>query len=99
MTTKIKPNRIIALTETTRVRHFTLGLRRASRVAVWRGFRLVASFGALVALVLVPALAHAETDEQRTERYRRQSAEACQNLAMHGVQAHFDRATGVCRVP
>jgi hypothetical protein len=35
----IAPMPIIALTPTTRVRHFTHGHRHA--VAVWRGFRLV----------------------------------------------------------
>lgn len=41
----IRPHRIIALTPTTRVRHFRLvRAGRGERVAVWRGFRLVHSF-------------------------------------------------------
>jgi hypothetical protein len=46
---KIKPHRIIAVTETTRVRTFSLGHRRA--LAVWRAFKLVLSFAAALALV------------------------------------------------
>lgn len=45
---KIKPHKIIALTETTRVRVFRVA-GRVPRVAVWRAFRLVLAFGALLA--------------------------------------------------
>jgi hypothetical protein len=48
--------------------------------------------------LLVCATAHAETDEQRAQRYRRENAYGCQNLAFAHLHVEYDRALGVCRV-